>query len=187
MLGLYHLLSSGWGLTVALQYCCGLDFVPSMYYSRLVYDIDNLLDDRDNFFSSSFEDEMKKRYSEYTPKTKRSEVCSSAIKVLVSLCNCDVDLFYVAMNEPQAFVMDLIQNAMTNRNKDLYSDSRYRILYNALYDYSKGFCKYLAGFGVPDATIKSRRTDAIGTVQKHLKNFVTPSSLVVNSVGSFKH
>ena len=128
MLGLYHLLSSGWGLTVDLQYCCGLDFVPSMYYSRLVYDIDNLLDDRDNFFSSSFEDEMKKRYPDYTPKTKRSEVCSSAIKVLVSLCNCDVDLFYVAMNEPQAFVMDLIQNAMTNRNKDLYGDSRYTML-----------------------------------------------------------
>ena len=186
MLGLYHLLSSGWGLTVALQYCCGLDFVPSMYYSRLVYDIDNLLDDRDNFFSSSFEDEMKKRYAEYTADTKRSVVCSSAIKVLVSLCNCDVDLFYVAMDEPQAFVMDLIQNAMTNRNKDLYGDSRYRILYNALYDYSKGFCKYLANLGVPDKTVKVRRSDAIGTVQKHLENFVSPSSIVVNAVSSFK-
>lgn len=157
-----------------------------MYLFRLVYDIDDLLDDRDNFFSSSFEDEMKKRYAEYTADTKRSVVCSSAIKVLVSLCNCDVDLFYVAMDEPQAFVMDLIQNAMTNRNKDLYGDSRYRILYNALYDYSKGFCKYLAGFGVPDKTIIIRRSDAIGTVQKHLKNFVSPSSIVVNAVSSFK-
>ena len=186
MLGIYHLLSSGWGLTVALQYRCGLDFVPSMYLFRLVYDIDDLLDDRDNFFSSSFEDEMKKRYADYTVETKKSLVCSSAIKMLVSLCNCDVDLFYIAMDEPQAFVMDLIQNAMTNRNKDLYGDSRYRILYNALYDYSKGFCKYLANLGVPDKTIKVRRSDAIGTVQKHLENFVSPSSLVVNAVGSFK-
>lgn len=147
--------------------CTNYVFLPHLFFI-VVFLIDEQNLTEDNFFQKTLAIEVT---SIKKDRKYKKNIKDKAQKLLVSLCNREIDLCLSIVYDKSKEIEEVVEGALHGHRREMeYSEFRY--LYRVINKWSNQFAESLRFYGVIDNTIDTLISDVTKVVKKHISNCV---------------